>query len=74
MDFEIVDKGDIFVIYKLIDNEFILKKYLYFFELIINYILNDNSIEVEWIVKNIDFKDIFFFIGGYFVFNFFFYE
>ncbi|HBH0152239.1 TPA: aldose 1-epimerase family protein, partial [Clostridioides difficile] len=74
MDFEIVDKGDTFVTYKLTDNESTLKKYPYSFELIINYTLNDNSIEVEWIVKNTDSKDIFFSIGGHPAFNLPFYE
>lgn len=74
MEFEIVDKGDTFISYKLIDNESTLKKYPYSFELIINYTLNNNSINIEWIVKNTDSKDIFFSIGGHPAFNIPFFE
>lgn len=69
MEFEIVDKGDTFISYKLTNNESTLEKYPYSFELIINYTLNDNSINIEWIVKNTDSKDIFFSIGGHPAFN-----
>ncbi|MFL8712305.1 aldose 1-epimerase family protein [Clostridioides sp. GD02377] len=69
MEFEIIDKGDTFISYKLTDNESTLEKYPYSFELIINYTLKDNSINIEWIVKNTDSKDIFFSIGGHPAFN-----
>ncbi|EQF22824.1 aldose 1-epimerase family protein [Clostridioides difficile CD160] len=74
MEFEIVDKGDTFISYKLIDNESTLKKYPYSFQLIINYTLNNDSINIEWIVKNTDSKDIFFSIGGHPAFNIPFFE
>lgn len=69
MEFEIIDKGDTFISYKLTNNESTLEKYPYSFELIINYTLKDNSINIEWIVKNTDSKDIFFSIGGHPAFN-----
>ncbi|KPI46436.1 aldose 1-epimerase family protein [Clostridioides difficile] len=69
MEFEIIDKGDTFISYKLTDNESTLENYPYSFELIINYTLKDNSINIEWIVKNTDSKDIFFSIGGHPAFN-----
>lgn len=74
MDFKIANKGDTFISYSLTSNESTLKKYPYSFELFINYTLNDNSINIEWIVKNTDSKDIFFSIGGHPAFNLPFYD
>ncbi|UDN61743.1 aldose 1-epimerase family protein [Clostridioides sp. ES-W-0016-02] len=74
MDFEIINKSDTFISYSLKSNESTLKKYPYSFELLINYTLNDNSINIEWIVKNTDSKDIFFSIGGHPAFNIPFFE
>ena len=51
--------------YLLRYNDETLEKYPYKFELIVNYIVKDNSLEVQYQVKNIDDKKIYFGLGGH---------
>ncbi len=69
MEFEIYDTTDNSVTYKLTSNEESKKLYPYSFELYIKYTLDDSSVNIEWTVKNIDNKEIYFSIGAHPAFN-----
>lgn len=69
MDFEVIESTSKFISYKLISSEKTKKYYPYSFELIVKYILNDASVDVEWSVTNTDSKDIHFSIGAHPAFN-----
>ena len=69
MEFEIIDNDDISITYKLLSSENTKSYYPYDFELIIKYTLLDTGVNVNWIVNNIDSKDIYFSIGAHPAFN-----
>lgn len=69
MEFSVVDQSNSHVSMLLKYNEDSLKLYPYEFELMITYTLNNNSVSIEYSVKNVDSKDIYFSIGGHPGFN-----
>lgn len=69
MEFELIDSTSDSLTYKVTDNEESKTRYPYSFELIIRYTLLDNSIKVEWFVKNTNDCDMYFSIGAHPAFN-----
>lgn len=69
LDFKILDITKDSISYILESDENTKKLYPYSFELIIKYTLVESSINIEWIVKNTDSKDIYFSIGAHPAFN-----
>lgn len=69
MEFKIIDNNDTSITYKLVSSENTKSYYPYSFELITKYTLLDNGVNINWIVNNIDSKDIYFSIGAHPAFN-----
>ncbi len=69
MEFSVADQSNTHVSMILEWNDETLKVYPYKFELMITYTLIKNSIVIEYRVKNVDNKNIFFSIGGHPGFN-----
>lgn len=67
--FELINKTEKSVTYSLLANEETKSKFPYDFQLNITYILNEDSVEVCWNVKNIDNKEMYFSIGAHPAFN-----
>lgn len=65
MKFDIVDISEREHIYVLKYNEETLKKYPFKFELYISYIIENNTLTIKYVVKNLDDKTMFFGIGGH---------
>lgn len=65
MEFELIQKTETTVIYELRSNEETRKKYPFEFSLKIKYELFENTIRVNWIVKNNDNKTMYFSIGAH---------
>lgn len=68
-EFEILKNEDDILIYRLKYNEESLKKYPYKFELLIEYKLIDNKLQIKYKVNNLDDKKIYFSIGAHPGFN-----
>lgn len=64
-NFELIEKNSNSLIFELNYNEDTLKVYPFKFSLQIRYTLINNSIKIDYIVKNIDNKKIFFSIGAH---------
>ena len=69
MNFDLVDISDNLISYKLASNEDTKKYYPYEFELFITYKLVNNSVNIDWKVKNIGNDDMYFSIGAHPAFN-----
>ena len=69
MDFELIDKGDMWVTYKLSSSEKTKELYPYDFNLFITYQIVNEQIKISWRVENIDSKEIYFSIGAHPAFN-----
>ncbi|MGL6104861.1 aldose 1-epimerase family protein [Romboutsia sp.] len=69
MEFELLNKTEDSMEFSLQYNEETLKKYPYKFKLNIIYKLEDSKVDVTWVVKNLDDKEIFFSIGAHPAFN-----
>lgn len=69
MKFKIIDNDCKSITYKLVSSDTTKSLYPYDFELIVKYTLLDNGIDINWIVTNIDSKDIYFSIGAHPAFN-----
>ena len=69
-EFDWIEQKEDSITFSLTANEKSLTKYPYLFELIISYRLLNQTISVEWIVKNRDNKDIYFQIGAHPAFNY----
>lgn len=69
MEFQILETTNNSITYILTSDDKTKALYPYSFELIIKYTLVNNSIDIEWTVKNTDSKDIFFSIGAHPAFN-----
>ncbi|PJI08959.1 MULTISPECIES: aldose 1-epimerase family protein [Clostridium] len=69
MKFQVESKSDDKVVFKLLWDEETIKKYPYKFELRVTYVLNGDTIEISYNVKNVDDKDIVFSIGAHTGFN-----
>lgn len=69
MDFELVEEKENKLVFVCKSNIDTLKMYPYQFELYIEYIINNNNLDVVYKVKNIDNKEIFFNLGGHPGFN-----
>lgn len=67
--FDIVDKSDEKVIFRLSWSEETLKMYPFKFELYLQYELKDNKLEITYKVRNVDNKKIYFSIGAHPGFN-----
>jgi galactose mutarotase-like enzyme len=50
---------------RLVSDENTLKMYPFYFEFYVRYVLNGNSIQIEFEVKNTDLKDMFFSLGAH---------
>ena len=70
MDFELIEKTDSSVSYRLCSSEETLAKYPWSFALEISYILRDNEIDVVWKVVNQGKSEMFFQIGAHPAFNY----
>lgn len=68
-EFEQIAAGEDFVTYRLCADEESKKKYPFDFVLEITHILENNRLSVEWNVKNVDDKEMYFTIGGHPAFN-----
>lgn len=68
-EFKVYSEFDNEVSFRLLWDEESLKVYPYKFALYITYLLDDNSLFVEWRVDNLDDKEIHFQIGGHPAFN-----
>ncbi|MGL5820200.1 MAG: aldose 1-epimerase family protein [Sarcina sp.] len=64
-DFKLVDKTNDSLSFELVYSENTLKVYPYKFSLIIKYTLIDNNVKTEYMVKNLDNKNINFSIGAH---------
>ena len=69
MEFTIIESTDNSITYLLTSNDQTKIFYPYSFELIIKYILLENSVNIHWTVNNIDNKEINFSIGAHPAFN-----
>jgi galactose mutarotase-like enzyme len=65
LEFQIIGKTSESISYELLYNEETLKKYPYKFNLLVEYTLMENKLEVSYKVKNIDDKIIYFSIGAH---------
>lgn len=63
--FEVVDKTDIQLTYKLVSNDEIIKQYPFIFELFVTYTLSKDTLECHCKVVNKDSKEMYFQIGGH---------
>ena len=68
-EFEQIAAGEDFVTYRLCADEESKKKYPFDFVLEITHRLENNRLSVEWNVKNVDDKEMYFTIGGHPAFN-----
>ncbi|MCY6356512.1 aldose 1-epimerase family protein [Clostridium sp. ZS2-4] len=68
-DFTLIEEKDDRITYRLTSNEETLERYPYKFQLDVEYILIENSLEIIYRVRNIDDKDVFFSIGAHPGFN-----
>ena len=64
MEFEELEKNNIYHSYVLRNNEYIKRQYPYKFELYVSYLVNDNTLMVKYKVVNKDKKEMLFGIGG----------
>ena len=64
-DFECVREDNNEIVFRLNWSDETLKVYPYKFSLEISYILKDNTVDVVWLVKNLDDKPIYFSIGAH---------
>lgn len=64
-DFEVIEKTQTKHQYRLRSNQETLKQYPYLFELKITYTVFENTLMIDYEVKNLDTKKIYFGIGGY---------
>lgn len=64
-DFEMIEKTKNSISFGLIYSEDTLKIYPFKFSLIIKYTLENNNIKIDYIVKNVDTKEMFFSIGAH---------
>ena len=64
-DFECVREDNNEIVFRLNWSDETLKVYPYKFSLEISYILKDNTVDVFWLVKNLDDKPIYFSIGAH---------
>lgn len=69
LEFEVLGYTENSISYILESNNVTKKLYPYSFELIIKYTLVESNINIEWIVKNTDSKNIYFSIGAHPAFN-----
>ncbi|MBO4396671.1 MAG: aldose 1-epimerase family protein [Eubacterium sp.] len=65
MEFEIAAQTNTSVSFRLDSNAETLDVYPFEFELTIIYSLNNNKLQVSWLVKNLDNKQMYFSIGGH---------
>lgn len=65
MEFDLIEKSDKQTKFLLKHNEKTLKKYPFKFELFLSYFVEENSVKINYEVKNIDEKNIYFSIGGH---------
>lgn len=65
MNFQVVDKSENSIKFQLDDNEKSIEKYPFKFRLNIEYTLNENRIAIQYIVKNMDDKKMYFSIGAH---------
>ncbi|MBO9128181.1 aldose 1-epimerase family protein [Bacillus sp. 165] len=65
MTFDIAQQSDTFITYKLTSNEATLQKYPFQFELYVTYTLENNSLHVQYEVKNRTDGDMYFSIGAH---------
>lgn len=65
MEFKVLEKNEHIHKYYLEYNENTLKMYPFKFKLYVIYLLNGNNLTVEYVVENIDDKEIIFGIGGH---------
>lgn len=65
MFFEIFEKSDDCVIYRLKSDESTLEKFPFEFEFYIAYVLKGNTLSIEYKIVNVDSKDMFFSIGAH---------
>ena len=68
--FELIEQKENWISFSLKASENTLEKYPFLFELIVSYRLEDKTISIEWTVKNLDNKDIYFQIGAHPAFNY----
>lgn len=68
-EFELIEKSELQAVFKLTYHKETLQMYPFKFELYIAYKLDLNKIEIEYQVKNVDDKDIYFQIGTHTGFN-----
>lgn len=64
-DFEMIEKTKNSISFELKYSEDTLKIYPFRFSLIIKYTLNENNLDIEYIVKNLDNKEMYFSIGAH---------
>ncbi|WP_419750173.1 aldose 1-epimerase family protein [Terrisporobacter petrolearius] len=69
MDFDLINKDENTITYKLTSNEKTIKIYPYNFNLFISYTIVEEKVKITWNVQNIDSQDIYFSIGGHPAFN-----
>lgn len=69
MEFDLKEKTRNSLLFKLTSEKVDKSKYPYEFELYIAYTLNEEKINIQWSVKNIDSKEIYFSIGAHPAFN-----
>ncbi len=64
-DFEMIEKTENSISFELKYSEDTLKVYPFKFSLIIKYILENNNIKIDYIVKNLDSREMFFSVGAH---------
>ncbi|MGG5460331.1 aldose 1-epimerase family protein [Clostridium sp. B9] len=64
-DFEMIEKTSNSVSFELKYSEDTLKVYPFKFSLVIKYTLNDKNLKIDYIVKNLDNKEMFFSVGAH---------
>lgn len=69
MDFDLINKDENIITYKLTSNEKTREIYPYNFNLFISYKIVDEKVKITWNVENIDSQDIYFSIGAHPAFN-----